>query len=359
MNYAYRFGAENEEDIYLKDIYSRKYRNILIIGDSYLAGAGLPSPQTQNYGYLLKEYSGFNIYNYSNGGGGFVAVGTNGTFLNCLEKFNEIDKNEIDIILILGGVNDVYQTIANIPSAIQQCSAYVKANYPNALLYVGMLAQCNRINSVGFNPYNMGILLENYISGSKFCNGYVRGIENVLKNTSFINLDDGVHPTVDGQIAIATALTSFLISGNIDVSFNAIPVLTGIKAITVNVAMYETIHNDIVHIFTASNQNAISLTAEEKNFVFNGNNKLELWKEENGLIYGSNFPNSITANHFNISGFAVSSTGKTTPFTALACYIGKIFTIYPMSISNGNFVTSDIKTLYINNLNGNIPSIYC
>lgn len=74
-----------------------EHRKIMLVGDSYLAGAGLPDPSTQGFGHLLYEL-GFDITALASSGAGFTAQGANGRFLDVVRNWTQNRNDYTDII---------------------------------------------------------------------------------------------------------------------------------------------------------------------------------------------------------------------------------------------------------------------
>ena len=187
-------------------------KKILMVGDSYLAGAGLPDPTTQGFGHLLYEL-GFNITALATPGGGFTAQGTNGRFLDVVRNWTENRESFTDVIF-LGGINDSYTEIDNgtLGASIRDCIKETHQLYPNAKVSVGYISQTHRpqgnIKKVlqAIHTYKTGCIESNY--------AYINNSETMLKRVGLLQAD-GVHPTVEGHRRIANYLCSYLNNGNI------------------------------------------------------------------------------------------------------------------------------------------------
>lgn len=189
-----------------------EHRKIMLVGDSYLAGAGLPDPSTQGFGHLLYEL-GFDITALSSSGAGFTAQGTNGRFLDVVRNWTQ-NRNDYTDIIFLGGVNDSYTEIddGTLGASIRDCIKETHQLYPNAKVAVGYISQLHRpqgnIKKVlqTIHTYKTGIIESNY--------AYINNSETMLKRVGLLQAD-GTHPTVDGHRIIANYLCSYLNNGNI------------------------------------------------------------------------------------------------------------------------------------------------
>lgn len=189
-----------------------EHRKIMLVGDSYLAGAGLPDPSTQGFGHLLYEL-GFDITALASSGAGFTAQGTNGRFLDVVRNWTQ-NRNDYTDIIFLGGVNDSYTEIddGTLGASIRDCIKETHQLYPNAKVAVGYISQLHRTHDnikkvlQTIHTYKTGCLESNY--------AYINNSETMLKRVGLLQ-GDGTHPTVDGHRLIANYLCSYLNNGNI------------------------------------------------------------------------------------------------------------------------------------------------
>lgn len=189
-----------------------EHRKIMLVGDSYLAGAGLPDPSTQGFGHLLYEL-GFDITALASAGAGFTAQGANGRFLDVVRNWTQNREDYTDIIF-LGGVNDSYTEIddGTLGSSIRDCIKETHQLYPNAKVAVGYISQLHRTHDnikkvlQTIHTYKTGCLESNY--------AYINNSETMLKRVGLLQAD-GTHPTVEGHRLIANYLCSYLNNGNI------------------------------------------------------------------------------------------------------------------------------------------------
>lgn len=189
-----------------------EHRKIMLVGDSYLAGAGLPDPSTQGFGHLLYEL-GFDITALASAGAGFTAQGANGRFLDVVRNWTQ-NRNDYTDIIFLGGVNDSYTEIddGTLGASIRDCIKETHQLYPNAKVAVGYISQLHRTHDnikkvlQTIHTYKTGCLESNY--------AYINNSETMLKRVGLLQ-SDGTHPTVEGHRLIANYLCSYLNNGNI------------------------------------------------------------------------------------------------------------------------------------------------
>lgn len=127
----------------------------LLIGDSYLAGAG--TAITDGWGHFFKIIRGLDNDTckiYKSSGAGFVATGSGGKTYNDLlaEAINDItDPEEFQFIIVLGGYNDAAygESFGDIRTAKTAFLSAAAANFPNALIYLGVIGKDCYQNNTG------------------------------------------------------------------------------------------------------------------------------------------------------------------------------------------------------------------
>lgn len=198
-------------------------KKILLVGDSYLYGVGLPPADsaTQNYGALLSA-RGFNITSICTSGGGFNVAGNagtynGGTFLTILQQFaNSISNDAKDSytdILFLEGINDSYAT-TGLSTAIYNTIIYANDTFKNAKCHIGYISQTRREHANILNVQATRQLYKNACLNPTIKCCYIDNADTMLK-TQYAISNDGLHPTALGQQLICNYLTSYLIGGNI------------------------------------------------------------------------------------------------------------------------------------------------
>lgn len=289
----------------LKPLLEKK--KILLIGDSYTAGVGLPeytdpaTPPTAVYGNLLKA-KGIDITVIGSPGAGFYWVGDRGNFKDCLSLYTD-DKTEITDIYILGGSNDYSfcPTALNLQSQIILTCNEAHKLYPNAKISIGWLSQMNYdIDYKKWNEY-MSVYKNNAINGNY---SVIPNTEFILKRREYISSADLLHPTVAGHQAIANALISYIRTGSIEIceTVNNLQ-LTKTDAVrcdnyTLNFALNQNQTNGLISI---DNQ-------QQFGFVFNSewpitlsgdlNQGIYLGVLDNGLIWGRSIPDKDSTGMF-------------------------------------------------------------
>ena len=187
------------------------FKKVLLLGDSYLAGYGLSSPSTQNYGYLLKQMltgSGKTVdYNGVNGAG--FSTTLENSFYSILQTYAST-LSSYDMVIFCGGFNDAQNSgknWASITNGINQCASYIKS-HGNAAIYVMFVGLGS---SFGYSS-NAAYAFSAYASNVNVCS--VAGSPCVLHDYRSDYLADTIHPSVVGQQKLAKAVYSAIFSGS-------------------------------------------------------------------------------------------------------------------------------------------------
>lgn len=192
---------------------------------------------------LLVDYLGLTSNDYFNSGvsgAGWVAGGT--TFLQQLQNLNSAitNKEQITDIVVMGGINDMDNT-ANVMEAIGTFSTYVKTNYPNALITIGVISWAKN-KSV---RQKLITLMKYYENAS--VNSNVRVVSNAYtwfhNYKSNFRQPDG-HPASNGSVSIAYHLANFLKNGiNHVVDEESITISNANSQITGTASTFGTLRN--------------------------------------------------------------------------------------------------------------------
>lgn len=130
-------NASNLYNIIIKPRLTNPYNSkIVCIGDSYGQGYMSTSEATKNPYAIMGHILNATIYNYSDGGAGFIAKSTN-VHRNYNDQINYAatqvpNTNDIDFIMITGGQNDTSDVTSTVINTLQ--NAHNK--FPNAQIVV-------------------------------------------------------------------------------------------------------------------------------------------------------------------------------------------------------------------------------
>lgn len=116
--------------------------NVVMIGDSYAAGANTTAPSTDNWCVQLANLLEITNYRYySNGGGGFITSGAaGGNFTYMLSSSGNVYKAEskdaanVTMVIIMGGINDGNVAESTMSSSVTTAITAAKQLFPNARL---------------------------------------------------------------------------------------------------------------------------------------------------------------------------------------------------------------------------------
>ena len=218
-------GIQPQIDNINEEIKNIKNREIIMIGDSYLAGQSLDNPTTENYGYLLMQKLGFSsdkFHLWAEGGSSFVTAGNqNHTWQTLLQsKLNTITSNNITDIFFIGGYNDV---TANSPqvieNAMKNCIDYAHSVLPNAKVFVCLIA--NNASTLQEQINNRNLVKNRIYNVYKDCTKYnaifiPKGQLPLQDYTLFENNPTAVHPNKQGHIKLANWLYELIEYGDSD-----------------------------------------------------------------------------------------------------------------------------------------------
>lgn len=192
------------------EVFSKKIT--ILIGDSYGMGE---NGWASKYKIQNNLTEGVDVYTVSQGGYGFI--GDNNTFLSELQSLENriINKNLVDKIIVAGGWNDRGH-LDDVENAIVAFMSYAKTTYSKAHVYCGMIANYSAINDVAGVLYWRATLqkslLLKYKSIEKYGGSYLNGVECVLHIYDRFQ-NDNIHPTENGNIEIASAITQAVYNG--------------------------------------------------------------------------------------------------------------------------------------------------
>lgn len=195
----------------------------ILIGDSY----SVYRPETENiegWAVPLRRLLGLSnsdCYVLASNGGGFIAQGSLGTFLNALTNASIENKDTIKNIVVCAGINDFNNTTEQIKTAISNFISYCKTNYPNAQVYLGMISWDDDEQYTVDNQFSRYKLLNNvlpaYQEAQEYGAVYLNGVENVMHDYS--NYYDRTHPNETLCLKLAQYIYNSLKNGYASVSY--------------------------------------------------------------------------------------------------------------------------------------------
>ena len=174
---------------------------------------------------VKKTYPGFFDYDFD-GGAGF---GTSEyTFQSILTrkagKMSAVDRSNIDIIAVFGGVNDRTSSAENIIAGMKSFATIAKTNFPNARVKLfGMFTHIDVITDWQ-NTFNA---LQVYRSCALNAGGSkARSVMTYITNSEYVThrydiFQDGIHLTQTGQNYVLEKAVDGIINGSVSVAYQS------------------------------------------------------------------------------------------------------------------------------------------
>lgn len=302
------------------------------------------------------------VYTSTHGSRGFVPNNlVSESFLDSLKEFDKLSvmqKNKIKYIIVCGGANDGKLATDKIIDSMEIFMNYVKANYPNATCYVGMIAYTSFAHDIYFNA------LPAYKSISKLGGVYLNGSENILRYNML--LTDKVHPNTTGCEELSKYLINCFFTGSCDVNrvntnitINPSGICTQIKGIG---SVIETQSNNMetLKIFSDNYNTQIEIVVNKSRF-----DKLDVF--EIGRVSGLMTLSSTTAHGIFVTKCFFRGGVNNYPIngTTMLCSLwvkDDILYFKPFGIATensfwGNAIT-DVKSIFISDITLRVGDSY-
>ena len=184
----------------------------VLMGDSLNVGQG--------WGYFAQQTSGLDATVYGNGSAGFVSKGNTAPFsgMDFEEMLDYIattvdaeTRGKVQLFMLLGGINDVLNSLSGVDAAVASFMAKVKTVYPNAKYIVCPLHTFKRITTTQYNAY-VNIQNTAQANGAEssgdfiwLCYGWQEWAHS-----------DAVHLTPNGYQQLGNNVASFLNGGGVN-----------------------------------------------------------------------------------------------------------------------------------------------
>lgn len=246
----------------------------IMIGDSYAVGESNGTIITGWCDRLksLLNLSNDNYHKIALSGCGFSGYPN---FLSGLQAYdsNITDKNSIKSIIVCGGYNDarLFSNYQSLQTGIDNFINYCNTNYPNAVVYIGMVGNSGDRSQTGIdlrNLLNSDILVAYQIGKDNSKTRYLNGVENILKYNNLISADN-IHPTDAGYMYMAQWIYKAYTTGycqtfstyqDMSLTSNA---TTPVSSITGTISC--AIHNDVVSVLCNTGLTVVYPTLQEYN----------------------------------------------------------------------------------------------
>ena len=325
--------ARENADAETLDTVKRTYNKlsgikIICIGDSYGEGYA-PSTGTvasNGWGQQLKSLlglSGGSYYESMISGAGASSQRNGGGYAQQLASLSASisNKDEIDWIVVMGGVNDIESTASLVKQGFVDLAEEAN-NYPNAKILLGFIGN-NRSDTSDFNK--IPGLVKLYMQGAE-SNGfaYAHNIEFTLSNPSLLD-SDGIHAVKQGNADIAKNVFMCMMTGSCNVYHTGYASVTGSGNGTIKFVT----HNDTTFLYLSALNASWSSSYPS---IAGNNGAIKLGDVGSGLPY---MGNSSTTNYLcNV----VAVIGYNDPSRKFGVFAGAIY------IANGSiyFKTSNV-----------------
>lgn len=322
---------------------------VIIIGDSYAS-------RTDNWVTTLIEkldLSSSDYYKSAIGSSGFVQQGQqNKTFLTLLtdviDTLTTSQKAEITHVIVCGGANDNTHEEVDIKNAITTFVNTVNSNLPNAKTLIGEIGWTNNPNDI----INYGKVVDVYskCTINPKCY-YLNNVQYTLHNYDLL-LSDGVHPTADGNIALASNIHQAIMNGSCEVIYSQLQHKLNPDNNTFTI--YESLNNNLTKVY--NNRTSI-INKEVASIIANGMTAIDLTEDIFQYAKGSYYETNRT---FVVAYYTVNN--KIIPINSLIGVYNGILKIYPISVNEdtGEYETlTNITGIRIPQFNINMDSLQC
>lgn len=294
-------------------------QRIITIGDSYGFGYSVGVLTSQKgWQYWAKndlENENIEIYNIFAQSEGVSGFASSLPFLKMLKEGESVipNHNTITKIVVLGGTNDIGISSTLITDAIQTFMNYVKTEYPNAKVNIGVLG--THINDLYEKIYNV------YYTCQKFGANFIKDTLFLYCNREYID-SDNLHLKQSGYEYYSQWTNNIVLNDNCSYNFNFdMPVEKS---------------SEMKNYF---NKLHIICEVTEKNFkiFINGNQR----------NYAGVATIELTNKGFNTDG--MYEFGQYTPIVNLPLYYTQMYAgnIFGVSNISGNQVCMGIYTIYV------------
>ena len=196
----------------------------ILMGDSYGVGYTIVNSEVtyvNSWCYWFQHLMGLtdeHCYKFVEGGIGFADPGQQGhaNFLELLQaNINTItDKTKIKNIIVCAGYNDKNQTFSSIDNNISNFISYCNQQFPNAKVYIGMIANDGNMTSAGATVRNT--LRESVLIAYQNCKShggiYLNGVENIMHYYPNFG-EDNYHPSENGYRILGSNILQAFLNG--------------------------------------------------------------------------------------------------------------------------------------------------
>lgn len=197
----------------LSRLINKKY---ILIGDSYLTGY-TPNGNITNWGIYFQQFLGIandkiQIVGYNTSG--FTRIDVK-TFTQMISELT--DDDEVTDIIVCGGYNDIGSSNSSLLSYMTSFKTACASKFPNAKISVGHIGW----TTDPANIYPLSLNIAHYKSCcAELGFTYLSNVEYSLKDYFGMFTNDKIHPNATGQVAIAKAITSAVVTGQANIYYD-------------------------------------------------------------------------------------------------------------------------------------------
>lgn len=251
-----------------------KYKNVILIGDSYGSGYTAEGYVTGWCKGVADKLTllGYNVRYTSTGGAGWI--GNNRSYQELLEDFeSEItDKENIGLIYVAGGYNDI-NYVSTVPTGCKNFMTYVKKNYPNAIVCYAPIGASFHSDSERQSKLRDNY---NYFFGANIDGLCVLTSAYFLLNSNRYMSSDNVHPNATGQGVIMSFIYNSILGKPYFGGYTLQYKLDGTPWSTMSTSFVQCTANNNIMIYWIGLGGAVSTTIK-------GNEEYQLFDIRNGM----------------------------------------------------------------------------
>lgn len=193
-----------------------KNAKIICIGDSYGEGYQATNKTTDNPYAVMGRTLHATIYNYSDGGAGFVATSNNtkrtfNDMVNAAYNDHTADAGTIDYVMITGGQNDTSKNYTDVKQAATECVTNAATKFTNAKIVVyPMQWPSYQLWESTFTTYTA---IMDGVAATGVCITVPNGYEFFQGHPELFSTDQK-HPNTNGYKLLGNKYASVLMGGD-------------------------------------------------------------------------------------------------------------------------------------------------
>lgn len=207
----------NTDDI--RKLQGKNLKNVVLIADSYGTTPTVEQGWT-NVCKIAMERSGWQVWTSNNPGSNFTKPNDN--FITQLQAVADSmtaeQRGNVGCVFVGGGTNDRNEQLSNILTGVGNFVNVAKTQFPNARIILATMMYAETVNGQNTTTAIIRGLYNNY----QYCAQYY-GIEFPIDSLMWMYyksmtgqfIDDGFHPSAQGNKHLGDCVTQYILSGNI------------------------------------------------------------------------------------------------------------------------------------------------